>query len=167
MILFDGFDLTEQYLIDRPGRYTVTYKGGGLLVEPREGIAAVFLGGTYADSMKRTSESIVPNTIEIDLKPGELDSRTAIARRLVDVVPSELWFGMSGPHDGYGIGASVGPKSDKALVCRVRIGTGPARGSEEPLGRIAWGEVFAEEGNKASLWPAWREAVVRALDVHR
>ena len=71
--LFDGLDIDSQYLIVKPGRYSVQFRG---YTAPKS------------------------NTVEIDVRPGTLPPIKRIAARLLDVVPSDWVLSVHGyPHE--------------------------------------------------------------------
>jgi hypothetical protein len=71
--LFDGLDIDSQYLIVKPGRYSVEYRGGEV---PKS------------------------NAVEIDVRPGTLPPIKRIATRMLGVLPSDWAISVHGyPHE--------------------------------------------------------------------
>ena len=96
-ILFDDVDLASQYLIVKPGKHTVQFRGISNEAEAK----------AKEQSRRRTSEfeaklgwhelpgALIPasNSVVIDVRPGAVPPAKQIAARLLDVLPKE--WGMS------------------------------------------------------------------------
>jgi len=69
VILFDKFDITSQYFIDKPGKYKVQFRG----------------------QSRAFGEVPIPesNVLEIDVHPGSLTLPYFIANRLLEIFPEE------------------------------------------------------------------------------
>jgi hypothetical protein len=73
VFLFEGLDIDSQYLIVKPGKYSVQFRGGSV---PRS------------------------NTVEIDVRPGTLPPIKRIVARLLDVLPKDCAISVHGyPHE--------------------------------------------------------------------
>jgi len=156
-------DLAEQYLVDKPGRYTVRYEGKGLVIDGKR-------------------PKVLPCTVEIDVAEGKLDRRMEIAARLFPLVPKGLTFGICprwGDVDTDNIEVEAGhyvyreTETLPEVVSYVmvigfefRIANGRPRPSEELLGKTRWGFLFANvETRNEEFWPNWRKLVAEALEV--
>jgi len=156
-------DLAEQYLVDKPGRYTVRYEGKGLVIDGKRA-------------------KVLPCTVEIDVAEGKLDRRMEIAARLFPLVPKGLTFGISPKWgdvetDNIEVEAAHFVYRDTEALPEVvsyvmvvgfqfRIANGPPHPSEELLGETRWGFLFADkETRNEEFWPNWRKLVAKALEV--
>jgi hypothetical protein len=71
--LFEGLDIDSQYLIVKPGKYSVQFRGGSV---PRS------------------------NTVEIEVRPGTLPPIKRIVARLLDILPKDCTISVHGyPHE--------------------------------------------------------------------
>jgi hypothetical protein len=145
--LIPFLDLREQYLIDRPGHYTVSYRGRGI-------------------RMEGARVPMAPCALDIDVAPGELDPNMTIASKLAPLVPERLWFAITGNLEKSYLEAGAGLKDEMIFAIAIRIGKSIYK-DEELLGNSRWGFVFASTKNRDEVWPGWREAIVRALEVEK
>ncbi len=153
-VLFSGLDLGGQYLLDRPGRYTVRYAGRGVSVDrgPVRG------GGVLWDS----KETVDPCEVTFELAPGEAPRGARITRALLSVAPEGWWLTADGTSWALVSTGGSGLKSD-AQGIRLREGA-PAVAGEVPLGRVQGSELFlSATPGAATLWPDYQARIEAAL----
>jgi hypothetical protein len=65
VILFEDRDITDEYLVIKPGKYTVQFRGGGGLP--------------------------ISNIVEFEVKPGKPNERDFLVSLLINILPDESW----------------------------------------------------------------------------
>jgi len=159
--LVDTYDVTTQYGIIEPGRYTFQFKG-------------------WPDDRKPS------NIVEMEVKPGELAPADAVMERLLPVLP-EGWTLTRRPYGGRVFTENslqrpicvhmVGKRRGKAIDVDIFLVVYPAGGeiTLEPgfadqlslWGRCKWGTVYGRALNAEQLWPAYKEQISKALEIEK
>jgi hypothetical protein len=105
VVLFDGLDLASQYLLVRPGKYTVQFRGISDEAEAkaeeqsrrrRSEVGAKFFGEKM--DWREWDGALIPtsNSAGIDVQPGAVPPVKRIAARLLDVLPKEWMMSVHG-----------------------------------------------------------------------
>ncbi len=163
IILTDKYDVTTQYCIVVPGRYTFQFNGF-------------------------KHYGINPsNIVEIDVKPGELLPADSIVERLLPVLPEGWVFtrtllprqntsektsltgiyihltGQSG-RKGFDAGISV-----LILVSPTEneIAVEPEGFAGHRWGRCKWGSIYVKSSDADMLWPDYKEQIIKALKIEK
>jgi hypothetical protein len=153
------FDLRDQYLIDKPGRYVVGYEGKALVIDHKVAM-------------------VKPCTLEVDVAPGKLDRRMEIASRLFPIVPKGLHLSISprwpDDEDTHNIDIEVylpvqfpwAPYVTLPVIGFDFRTDGVTPPEPEFLGKTGGGFLFASVQKRTEeFWPHWRKAVIEALGV--
>jgi hypothetical protein len=147
--LFDYLNITEDYVITEPGKYTIRY-----------------CGPSY-------------NVIEFEVKPGTPDERDILIASLVDILPDPNWQIMSGSARSTPAGRKNAEGMSVALYrirSRIRIMLWQTKTpaeineqSEDPqtsdyLGKSSSGYFYITIPPKAlDYWPKMKEDITKAL----
>jgi hypothetical protein len=155
------YDVTSQYRIIEPGRYTFQVN--------------VFRGYGIAPS----------NIVEIEVKPGELSPADSIVERLLKILPEgwtytrrvisreptpenssnafvSIWLMGGGMQKDIHLNISVGIK---IYLTEDEVTVEPDEFASGLLGRCRWGPVYVEAYDAKLLWPDYREQIIKALDI--
>ena len=166
VILFDQFDITSQYFIDKPGRYTVQFRGQD----------------------KAFGEVPIPesNILKIEVQPGNLSPSYLIVGRLLDILsegwsltlvtPDEAEVNPLGRQSAKGVYISLvrlaGYKADVVFIeiwqtdTVVDLSTQKTTQISEYLGKNTWGYVYVFISPDAkTLWPNVREQIIESLEI--
>ncbi|MBI2029239.1 hypothetical protein HYT02_02380 [Candidatus Gottesmanbacteria bacterium] len=166
VILFDQFDITPQYFIDKPGRYTVQFRGQD----------------------KAFGDVPIPesNILEIEAQPGNLNPSYLIVGRLLDILPEgwnltlttpiKIEVNPLGRQSAKGVYISLdGPGGGKARIVSVDIwqmdmvvdlSAQKTIQTSEYLGKNRWGHVYVFISPDAkTLWPRVREQITESLEI--
>lgn len=166
VVLFDGLDIAEQYLVTEPGQYTVQFRGQD----------------------QAFGEVPIPpsNTIRIQVTDGPLRTSRAIASHLVSVTPEARWklsvvsegeVTPSGRSSTRGVHLYLvrraALKSDLVFVHFwvterptdvVEERTGQTATIAEHLGHSQWGDVYMRaDAAVTRFWPEIRRDIRKAL----
>jgi hypothetical protein len=152
----DGYDVTSQYRLVQPGPYTFQFK-----------------------SDRRRS-----NICAVDVKPGLIPIREQVVDTLLPALPAGWRWrrSVSSPVglDGAGpvkslyirLSGKPGGKANRyGLTLLVQIGGEPAETDPwlrewfDFWGLSPWGPIYARVNEVESLWPDYRQAIVKALDI--
>lgn len=139
--IFDGLDLAAQYLIAKPGKYTVKFFG------------SVGLPGS--------------NTLEINVADGQLPDRTKLLKALIDSVPK----GWKPSHNNgafFIINSPTRLKKDVASVSLTFTKTKVSKDAEaEYAGETRLGHAWikAESPTVKNRWPEYRDKIREQLKV--
>jgi len=166
VVLFDELDITEQYLVTKPGQYTVQFRGQD----------------------QAFGEVPIPpsNTIRIRVAAGPLRTSRAIASHLVAVAPEARWklsVVSEGEVTPSGRSSTRGVllylvrwatlKSDLVFV-HIWVTEGPTDAVEkrteqtatiaEHLGHSQWGDIYMRaDAGVTRFWPEIRRDIRKAL----
>ncbi len=156
IVLADQYDVTSQYRIIRPGRYTFQFRG----THP---------GGKPS------------NVLEVDVKPGPLSGMEQIVERLLPVLPAGWKFTrhMASAGDDASaqllyvhlIGQPRGKGGDKGVLFLIIMGGDPAgtnpwlKEQFDLWGLSSWGPVYAQVNDADQLWPNHRTEITRVLEI--
>jgi hypothetical protein len=164
--LFEGRNITDEYVIIKPGKYTIQFRGGDY--------------GMAIDSTFPAS-----NVIEFEVKPGTADECDLLISSLVGILPDVRWQAATAPKGDRRTPA--GRKEVKGIsIILVRhsglirdtiittlwqtktaaevIGQGAGTETSDFLGRNASGNLYAKIPPKAlDYWPKMKEDIVKAL----
>ncbi|MCK4293544.1 MAG: hypothetical protein KAY65_10135 [Planctomycetes bacterium] len=156
--LADEYDVTSQYGIAKPGRYTFQFKGGS------------------GWNIKRS------NTVKVKVKPGKLPAADSIYSKILSVLP-QGWTATRRllPIDPLFpeivhrpiLVHLVGKRSGKQIYSGITVviaedGSSLMPGllnELRPWGKCRWGDVYVGVRNAELLWPDYREQIVKALDI--
>lgn len=153
VILFYQFDITSQYYIGKPGRYTVQFRG---------------------QDTAFGEESLPPsNIVEIDVQPATLTTTDIFIGRLLDIIPNQwdLTKGLEKYIEVDGICAQmdrIRAKGGKEyiMVCQTYRLINLSSQGLEYLGKNQWGYVYISIQPEAeTLWPNVREQIIKALEI--
>jgi len=160
IIVADKYDVSSQYRIVKPGRYTFQFKGW-----PRH-------------------INLASNTVEVQVKPGEPSLVEKITEKLLEVLP-EGWectrtlVPKEGDENPFSetfivvhlIGERAGKPNTLGILLYIfltedEIELEPEFASELELwGRCKWGAVYANVRDAERLWPNYREQIMKALGI--
>jgi hypothetical protein len=181
VVLIDGYDPSNYYLLARPGRYQIQFTGNGLsIIDARKvPLLAQLAAGIESpsedpdhwfdevDKLNRASLLVPSNTLTLNLKPGRPPSSALLSDRLLKILPEGWTLGVSNVAKPGQISIHLlkltGLKSETARVEVIWTGE-----DLKDLGdRIcAWdgGNIYASPNPKAAeLWPDFRTKVAEAL----
>jgi hypothetical protein len=156
IVVADHYDVTSQYRILRPGPYTFQFK-----------------------SDRRGS-----NVCAVEVEPGPIPIREQVVDKLLPALPVGWQWRRSirSPAGSEGAGPATslyirlsgkpGGKANRyGLTLLVQIGGEPAETDPwlkewfDFWGMSPWGPVYARVNEVESLWPDYRQAIVKALDI--
>ncbi len=157
--LVDSYDVTTQYAIIEPGRYTFQFKD-------------------------RPHQKKPSNIVQKDVKPGELSPADSIAERLSAVLPggwtlTRRLCGRPAPTDRslqspicvHMVGKRRGKAIDVDIFLMVHAAGGEitlVAGFTDQLnlwGRCKWGTIYGRARNAEDLWPDYEEQIFEALEM--
>jgi len=164
IVLMEQYDVTSQYSIVEPGRYTFRFRGRGL----------------YPD--------IGSNVCTVDVSPGKLPAFEQVAERLSAVMPDGWMLQRRLAQDDsldessqveylfvHLIGKREGGKGgDRGVTLLVVMRRGVSAGDVpekewterfEYWGMSEWGPLYAYPNAPDSLWPDYKNDIVRVLGV--
>lgn len=150
------YDVTSQYRIIKPGRYTFQFNGcRGYGMSPS-------------------------NVVEIDVKPGELSPADIIVERLLKILPEGWTYTRTvipiKPAPGNPCYGFVGVQLMSQKCIGVSIGVyltengvmyEPAETVGYLWGKCEWGPVYGEGPFAERLWPDYRKQIIKALDIKK
>jgi len=157
VVLFHDLDVTSQYLIVKPGKYSVQFRGISDEAEAKAKehenrrsaeVQAEFFHEKITDSLK-WSGALIPtsNSVLIDVQPGGVPPVKLIAARLLDVLPNEWMMSVHGyPGD---INCPI-----------VWLTTPPGWEVRHPMASVTLGcsvTGYEDDTVQASLWTADRK----------
>jgi len=156
IVLVDGYDVTSQYRILKPGVYTFQFKSG-----PRRS-----------------------NVCTVEIKPGPVPERERIVEKLLPVLPAG-WRWCRSVRSPSGLkedepveslyirlsGKPGGKRNRYGLTLLILMGGDPI--DTDPwlkewfdfLGHSLWGPVYARVNEVETLWPAYRPDIASALRI--
>jgi hypothetical protein len=161
VILADQYDVTTQYCITTPGRYTFQFNGF------------------------KHYEINPSNIVEIKVKPGKLLPADSIIEQLLTVLPEDWKFtrtllprrntsektshtgtfihltgqgGYKGFYPGIGVLMLVSPMKSE-------VGAEPEGFKGLLWGRSKWGLFYVKSFDADILWPDYREQIIKALEI--
>lgn len=140
VILADTYDVRSQYHITNPGKYTFQFRGYSI--------------GTS-------------NSVEVDIKPGELSALESIVEKLMPVLP-EGWRLTRSGRDGIWInliGKARRKGTDRGIGLFLYINPGKSNLRGEFLGQTKWGPVYVESLDAELLWPNYKEQITKTLGI--
>lgn len=166
VILFDQFDVTSQYFMDKPGRYTIQFRGQD----------------------KAFGEVPIPesNILEVEVQPGSLNPSYLIVGFLLDILPEGWHLTLTTPiktevnpigrQSAKGVYISLDRLSRyKADVISIGIwqtdtvvGLSAQKTNQvsEYLGESEWGHVYVFISPDAkTVWPNVREQIIESLEI--
>jgi hypothetical protein len=166
----EKLDLTEKYLFQKPGRYTIRFNG-----------SLAFAG--FSSAVGPVTGIPSSNPILVDLRPGQLGGLDRIVARLLPACPKGWGIQKSGRGEneaapsgrarvrGYSIyiyrGAMLGETVSLWLTkTEAPITPGQDAQAGQYLGRTRGLQVYAALGPKAEgVWPTALEDISRALQI--
>lgn len=161
VILADQYDVTTQYCITTPGRYTFQFNGF------------------------KHYEINPSNIVEIKVKPGKLLPADSIIEQLLTVLPEDWKFtrtllprrntsektsltgtfihltgqgGYKGFYPGIGVLMLVSPMKSE-------VGAEPDGFEGLFWGRSKWGLVYVKSFDADILWPDYKEQIIKSLEI--
>ncbi len=194
--LFDQLDITSQYYIAKPNRYTIQYSGKGLgIVHATENADPTAWSGSAIH--------LPSNVLEIEVQPGTPSPIGIVVGRLLPALP-EKWHlattrkakssddmvtptGRESAKGIYVVLLHYGKDKSDAAVIRIwqvdrEVDISTQEMTQEPLkdqrprdkiivseylGKSPWGHVYVEISPKAKTrWPGVREKIITALAIH-
>ncbi|MHC4657211.1 MAG: hypothetical protein ACYS91_19665, partial [Planctomycetota bacterium] len=157
IILADDYDVTTQYNIDKPGRYTFQFKGW-------------------------PTDTKGSNTINVEVRDGELSAADSVFSRVRSVMPRR-WKAtrrlfparqdsgdVSGPFiNVHMIGKRRGKSIDVDIFLVIAKDEGSLNaqfsGELKLWGKCRWGYVYGRTRDAKSLWPGYRKQIIKALGI--
>ncbi|MHC4645052.1 MAG: M56 family metallopeptidase, partial [Planctomycetota bacterium] len=151
VVLADNYDVRSQYHITTPGKYTFRFRG---------------FGPNPSDS------------VEIDIKPGQLSALEGIVESLMPILP-EGWklnrgnMPSSQIAEGerseavwvYLIGKTMRKGADRGIGLFLYINADRLNQKGEFLVQTRWGPVYVQSLDAELLWPDYREQIMNALNI--
>jgi hypothetical protein len=159
IILVDSYDVTSQYFIKKPGKYYFQFRG-----------------------WPERENNITSNTVELEVKQGELSAQDSIYERIIKILP-EGWKATRRLVD---LGLSIEKESDKPVFVsligerkskQIDVGiilvisknnnllSSPIVSQSQLWGRCKWGYVYGTGQNADTIWPDYRSQLIKALEV--
>ena len=156
--LADNYDVTSQYGIVKPGRYTFQFKGAS------------------GRNNKRS------NTFEVEVKEGELSAADSVFASILSVLPKG-WTAtrrlaptklFSGDRADTFINVHlIGKRTGKLINVDISLAIAKDVSSLDHQyvnklqvwGKCRWGHVYARVRDAELLWPDYREQIVKALEI--
>jgi len=155
--LADNYDVTSQYYIIEPGRYTFQFRGW-----PRDIKAS--------------------NAVEVEVKAGDLSAADSVFAKILSVL-QQGWTATrrlvpTKPFSGDGADTFIdvhliGKRTGKAINVDISLSIAKDGSSLDPQyvnklqlwGKCKWGHVYARVRDAELLWPDYREQIVKALEI--
>ncbi|MBI3856938.1 MAG: hypothetical protein HY293_14720 [Planctomycetes bacterium] len=164
--LFKELDLSENYLLDVPGKYHVRFSGRGLWIIDLQEIPFLVHGRRMdpGDEPLLTSDWIV-----FDVADGKTSGSTEVARRLLGIAPKGWRVAALTASDGT-LHAELSRSTgliDTVKRVSIHIGGDAASPKREYFGQSPWGKVtVATTRNEgADAWPDFRAPLRAALSI--
>ena len=108
VILFDDLDLLTQYLIVKPGRYTLQFRGTNVIWR---------------------SESEIPpsNKLAIEMRPGTLPAAVQVPARLIEILPEHWGLSLNGGVSEVNDGKISPPGWESGRATYISLATNPVK----------------------------------------
>jgi hypothetical protein len=153
IVLVDSYDVTSQYFINKPGQYAFQFRG-------------------WPERGNKTS-----NTVELEVKQGELSAQDSIYERIIKVLPTgwqasrrlaiekeadkQIFVNLIGERKSKQIDVGIGllVSSNKNLLSTS------AMNKFELWGKCQWGYVYVTDQNADTLWPDFHSQLIKALEI--
>jgi len=173
--LIEKADLTGQYLVSKPGRYTIRFRGYIRIVDAarHSRIRKEVENDDKADyfGMLQAIESSVEepsNTVTVEVRPGTVPEKYVVAEKLLPALPPRWefavnWWPPRTEDPEYTLFRPDRKKGDSVIVLRVSLG--PPLKDERRAGEWAGKSVYVRSSaDDEKAWPGHDRRLVEILN---
>jgi hypothetical protein len=169
--IVDELDVASQYLISKPGRYTIRFTGRGLGVIDASSVPSYRPGEPNTEEVAKawTDPWVVPsNLLTIDVRPGPVPDSYVLVERLLAGLPEGwllIWEPPSKSPEPQLTLIRYGERKQDVMLISLRVSSQPPEGEEKKEGEWEGRNVYVASGARAErMWPGHRARLVQILN---